>query len=198
MVLLPPNCLNEEGFFLDDLTPADVAARLKLEDLTYLGWGSLAFLAILILIARPASILLSTLRSDLSWQEKLFLSWMAPRGIVAAAVTSVFALELAHEAGYTQAELMVPEMFVVIVGTVTICLGVGFAVGVAPRPRPWVAWAAFGAFGWSGEAPDRIFDTMQHVFKMKMVSGPLRLKASTIGGGIQMAQSYGKEIAAKL
>ena len=53
---------------------------------------------------------------------------------------------------------------------------------------------AFGAFGWSGEAPDRIFDTMQHVFKMKMVSGPLRLKASTIGGGIQMAQTYGKEI----
>jgi flavorubredoxin len=53
---------------------------------------------------------------------------------------------------------------------------------------------AFGAFGWSGEAPDRIFDTMQHVFKMKMVSGPLRLKASTIGGGIQLAQSYGKEI----
>jgi NhaP-type Na+/H+ or K+/H+ antiporter len=97
-----------------------LAARLKLEDLAYLGWGSLVFLAILILIARPASIFLSTIKSGLSWQEKLFLSWMAPRGIVAAAVTAVFALELAHEAGYTQAELMVPEMFVVIVGTVTI------------------------------------------------------------------------------
>ena len=57
---------------------------------------------------------------------------------------------------------------------------------------------AFGAFGWSGEAPDRIFDTLQHVFKMKMVSGPLRLKASTIGGGIQMAQNYGKEISKSL
>ena len=97
-----------------------LAARLKLEDLAYLGWGSLVFLAILILIARPASIFLSTIKSGLSWQEKLFLSWMAPRGIVAAAVTSVFALELAHETGYVQAELMVPEMFVVIVGTVTI------------------------------------------------------------------------------
>ncbi len=97
-----------------------LAARLRLEDLAYLGWGSLAFLALLILVARPASILLSTIRSGLSWPEKLFLAWMAPRGIVAAAVTSVFALELAHEAGYTQAELMVPEMFVVIVGTVTI------------------------------------------------------------------------------
>ena len=58
--------------------------------------------------------------------------------------------------------------------------------------------AAFGAFGWSGEAPDRIFETMQHIFKMDMVSGPLRLKSSALGGGIQMAQDYGREIAKKL
>lgn len=54
---------------------------------------------------------------------------------------------------------------------------------------------AFGAFGWSGEAPDRIYDTMKHIFNMKMVSGPLRLKSSTIGGGISMAQDYGREVA---
>jgi flavorubredoxin len=57
---------------------------------------------------------------------------------------------------------------------------------------------AFGAFGWSGEAPDRIFDTMKHIYKMDMVSGALRLKSTYIGGGIAMAQDYGKEIAAKL
>lgn len=57
---------------------------------------------------------------------------------------------------------------------------------------------AFGAFGWSGEAPDRIFDTMKNIFKMDMVSGPLRLKSSMLGGGIQMAQDYGREIARKL
>ena len=57
---------------------------------------------------------------------------------------------------------------------------------------------AFGAFGWSGEAPDRIFETMKNIFKMDMVSGPLRLKSSTIGGAIQMAQDYGREIAEKL
>ncbi len=57
---------------------------------------------------------------------------------------------------------------------------------------------AFGAFGWSGEAPDRIFDTMKNVFKMEMVSGPLRLKTSSIGGGVKMAQDYGREIAGKL
>jgi flavorubredoxin len=57
---------------------------------------------------------------------------------------------------------------------------------------------SFGAFGWSGEAPERIFDTMRHIFKMDMVSGPLMLKSSTLGGGIQMAQDYGREIAKKL
>lgn len=54
--------------------------------------------------------------------------------------------------------------------------------------------AAYGAFGWSGEAPDRIYDTMKNIFKMNMVSGPLRLKSSSLGGGVQMAQAYGKEI----
>ncbi len=57
---------------------------------------------------------------------------------------------------------------------------------------------AFGAFGWSGEAPDRIFDTMKNIFKMNMVSASLRLKSSTIEGGIRMAQDYGREIGKKL
>ena len=57
---------------------------------------------------------------------------------------------------------------------------------------------AFGAFGWSGEAPDRIFDTMKNIFKMNMVSGSLRLKSASLGGGTQMAQDYGKEIAKKM
>ena len=57
---------------------------------------------------------------------------------------------------------------------------------------------AFGAFGWSGEAPNRIYDTMQHIFKMDMVKEPLRLKSSQLGGGIQMAQDYGRQIADKM
>ena len=57
---------------------------------------------------------------------------------------------------------------------------------------------AFGAFGWSGEAPDRIFETMQHIFKMKMVDSALRLKSSVLEGAIRAAQDYGKLIATKL
>lgn len=96
-----------------------LAARLQMADLASVGVSSLALLAILMLIARPASVALSTLGSKLSLRERLFLSWLAPRGIVAAAVASVFALQLV-EAGYPQAELLVPFTFIVIAGTVAI------------------------------------------------------------------------------
>ena len=56
---------------------------------------------------------------------------------------------------------------------------------------------AFGSFGWSGEANDRIFDTMKHILKMDVVGDTLRLKSSSLGGGLQMAQDYGREIAKK-
>ncbi|MFO8084145.1 MAG: flavodoxin domain-containing protein [Desulfobacterales bacterium] len=57
---------------------------------------------------------------------------------------------------------------------------------------------AFGAFGWSGESPDRIYDTMKNIYRMEMVSSSLRLKSSSLEGGMKAAQDYGKEIAAKL
>lgn len=53
---------------------------------------------------------------------------------------------------------------------------------------------AFGAYGWSGEAAVRIFETMEHIFGMKMVPEPLMLKASWVEGGVQAAQEYGKSI----
>jgi flavorubredoxin len=57
---------------------------------------------------------------------------------------------------------------------------------------------AFGAYGWSGEANDRIFNTMKHILKMELVGDTLRLKSSSLGGGMRMAQDYGKELAKKL
>jgi flavorubredoxin len=60
------------------------------------------------------------------------------------------------------------------------------------------AGGAFGAYGWSGEAPGRIFETMKNIFKMNMVNDPLMLKSSSLGGGIKMAQDYGRKIGEKL
>ena len=56
---------------------------------------------------------------------------------------------------------------------------------------------AFGSYGWSGEANDRIFDTMKHILKMNLVGDTLRLKSSMLEGGLQMAQDYGRAIAKK-
>jgi len=57
---------------------------------------------------------------------------------------------------------------------------------------------AFGSFGWSGEANERIYQTMQNVFKMDMLADSLRLKSSNLGGGVKMAQEYGRQLAQKL
>ncbi len=57
---------------------------------------------------------------------------------------------------------------------------------------------AFGAFGWSGEAPQRIYDTMKNVFNMDMVGGPLRVKSTAVAGSGEKAKEYAAEIAAKL
>ena len=101
-----------------------LAARLKLADFEGLGLGAAAFLGILILGIRPLGVFLSTWGSDLTLKEKLFLSWMFPRGIVAAAVASVFALEIETSTlGATEraaAEQLVPMVFLVIVGTVIV------------------------------------------------------------------------------
>ena len=57
---------------------------------------------------------------------------------------------------------------------------------------------AFGAFGWSGEAPDRIYGTMENIFKMEMVGEPLRLKSVALRGGLEAAQAYGRKLAKKM
>ncbi|MBN1765705.1 MAG: sodium:proton antiporter [Sedimentisphaerales bacterium] len=95
-----------------------LSARLKEDSLVHIQLSSLLFLGVLIFMARPAAVALSTLRSGLSLRERLFLAWMAPRGIVAAAVSSVFALRLIEE-GNPDAGRLMPMTFLVIVGTVT-------------------------------------------------------------------------------
>lgn len=57
---------------------------------------------------------------------------------------------------------------------------------------------SFGSYGWSGEAPDRIYETMEHILKMSMVGTPLRLKSAVLQGGPRMAQDYGREIGRRI
>ena len=96
-----------------------LAARLTLDDLIALGWMPFALLAIMQFIARPLSVWVSAIGSTLSWQEKSLLSWIAPRGIVAAAVSALFAIKL-EQSGEADAAILVPLTFSVIFGTVVL------------------------------------------------------------------------------
>jgi len=96
-----------------------LAARMELITLYDLGLAAVWVMLALIFVARPLSVFLAAIGTDLSWQEKSFLSWIAPRGIVAAAVSSLFAFKL-EEVGIPQADKLVPLVFLVIVVTVAL------------------------------------------------------------------------------
>ena len=96
-----------------------LAARLDLHAMLALGPVVLVLLLIIQFIARPLNVLLSTAGSKLSWRERTLLAWIAPRGIVAAAVSAIFAIRL-DEAGHEGALLLVPLTFAVIIGTVVL------------------------------------------------------------------------------
>jgi NhaP-type Na+/H+ or K+/H+ antiporter len=94
-----------------------LAARLDLAEVTQLGWAPLILLALMQFVARPLTIWVSAFGSDLSWKDKALLAWIAPRGIVAAAVSALFAIKLQQQ-GAEGAAMLVPLMFCVIFGTV--------------------------------------------------------------------------------
>ena len=106
-----------------------LAARIETSQLEDVAIPSIVFLALLVFVARPISVIVSTVRTSLSWRERLFLMAMAPRGIVAAAVSAIFAIRLEQE-GVRGAELIVPIVFLVIIGTIVVY---GFLAGPIAR-----------------------------------------------------------------
>lgn len=96
-----------------------LAARINFDSLLQLGWGAVAVLAVMQFIARPTKIFACTLGSSFTLNEKILLSWIGPRGIVAAAVSVVFSLRL-EDLGMADADLLVPLAFSIIIGTVII------------------------------------------------------------------------------
>ncbi|QIR14456.1 cation:proton antiporter [Shewanella aestuarii] len=96
-----------------------LAARLDSNAMLGLGAGAFAVLFVVMFIARPLSIWISGLGTNLTSKDKWFLSWVAPRGIVAAAISSLFAIKL-EELGIHGASSIVPLVFFIIIGTVVI------------------------------------------------------------------------------
>jgi NhaP-type Na+/H+ or K+/H+ antiporter len=94
-----------------------LAARVDLQAFIAIVWQDVAFIVVIIFVARPLSVFVSTLFSKMPNKEKLFLAAMAPRGIVAVSVASLFAIELGN-AGFVASEQLVNVTFAVVVGTV--------------------------------------------------------------------------------
>ena len=96
-----------------------LAARVDFSDIRQIGWSAAGVFLVMQFIARPVKVFMATWRSPLSWQEKALLSWIAPRGIVAAAVISLFSIQLVNQ-HFTGAHLLVPLAFIMIIGTVVL------------------------------------------------------------------------------
>jgi len=96
-----------------------LAARLTTDQLASLSWSAWGYLIVLVWVARPLAVWLCTLGSGLHWREKALLAWLSPRGIVAAAVASLFAIKL-EDAGVADADRLVPITFLVIISTVVV------------------------------------------------------------------------------
>ncbi len=94
-----------------------LASRLDLGALGAIAWPALGVFLIVQFVARPLKIAVSTLSSDLTWKERGLLAWIAPRGIVAAAISALFALRL-EEVNYPGFDIIVPLAFALIIGTV--------------------------------------------------------------------------------
>jgi len=129
-----------------------LTADLKPEVIARVDWHVAALIFTVMFVVRPLTIWLATIGAGMDWRDRFLLGWIAPRGIVAAAVAGVFGPSLAG-AGYGDGALLVPLIFSLVFATV---LAHGFTLGPLSR---WLKLAAqkrnrvliVGASPWSTE-----------------------------------------------
>jgi len=119
-----------------------LAADVRFEQVRDLGWSGLAVVAVLVAVVRPLGVIVSTWGSELDWRERSFVAWMAPRGIVAAAVASVVSMSL-EQSGISGGTELRALVFLTIAVTVILAgftaPGVGRLLGVRLPGRDTVA-----------------------------------------------------------
>lgn len=97
-----------------------LSANINMEDLLLIyNWQTAILFAIVVFVLRPIGVFLSTHKSNLRLNEKLFISWVGPRGIVAAGIASLFGLKLVND-GIEGAEYITPLVFMIVLGTVLL------------------------------------------------------------------------------
>ncbi len=97
-----------------------LAANINIEDLMLLyTWKTAILFALVVFVIRPLAVFLSAYKSNLKLNEKLFISWVGPRGIVAAGIASLFGSKLLKQ-GVAGAEYITPLVFMIVLGTVLL------------------------------------------------------------------------------
>jgi NhaP-type Na+/H+ or K+/H+ antiporter len=97
-----------------------LAANINMDELLLLyNWKTAALFALVVFVIRPLGVFLSTTKSKLKTNEKLFISWVGPRGIVAAGIASLFGSKLMKQ-GVEGAEYITPLVFMIVLGTVLL------------------------------------------------------------------------------
>jgi NhaP-type Na+/H+ or K+/H+ antiporter len=97
-----------------------LSANIDIQDLELIyNWNSLILFGIVVLIIRPIAVFSSSRKSTLTKKEKLFISWVGPRGIVAAGIASLFGLKLTMQ-GVENANYITPLVFMIVLGTVLL------------------------------------------------------------------------------
>ena len=136
-----------------------LTANLTWDMLGSLDIRAFGFIAVMLFVVRPLSIFLSTIGSGLPWQERLLVGWIAPRGIVAVAVSSFFGASLVS-AGFEEGEKLISLAFAMVFATVVLH---GFsisplakALNLASNERPGVL--IIGASAWSAALASKLKD----------------------------------------
>ena len=106
-----------------------LSASLRIEDIQYINWQIALFLLALLFVVRPATILISLLGTNIPWNERLFLGWIAPRGIVLVAISGLFALRLS-DLGFADGNLLIGLSFAVVVVTI---VAHGFTIDIVAK-----------------------------------------------------------------
>lgn len=117
-----------------------LTATLTLDHLKALDWRAFGFIAVLLLVVRPASVWLSTIGAGLTWKERLLVGWVAPRGVVAVAVSGLFGAALVSH-GVEDGDRLIALAFAIVFTTVLLH---GFSM--APLAR-WLGLASGGQEG---------------------------------------------------
>ncbi|WP_423823394.1 sodium:proton antiporter [Salinisphaera sp. SPP-AMP-43] len=158
-----------------------LTADLDPKVLRHLDWHAAALVAVVLFVARPVAVFLATAFTDMEWRDRLLVGWIAPRGIVAAAVAGVFAPTLI-QAGYGGAQQLLPLIFAIVFASVILH---GFSLGRLAR---WLRLSTepngvliVGASPWSTELARALTNEL-HVQVLLVDSSWHRLRTARLAG----------------